>query len=81
MKEKERAEIAKRALQFVDSLPYRFRWQKFRVCGMNCNIAYDWEKGTAPSALHLKRLVELGADANYILTGKRKDRCREEYAT
>jgi hypothetical protein len=73
MKEKERAEIAKRALEFVDGLPYRFRWQKLRICEMKHNIVYEWEKGTAPSALHLKRLAELGADVHYILTGKRKE--------
>ena len=38
--------------------------------GCGRNTIYEWSCGVAPSALHLARLHELGADVIWILTGK-----------
>lgn len=33
----------------------------------------DWQNGICPSAYYLQKLCFLGADINYILTGKRSN--------
>lgn len=42
-----------------------------REIGCNENTIYAWQRGAAPSAVHLAMLHEHGADVIWILTGKR----------
>ena len=41
------------------------------LIGCNRKLVYSWAEGTAPTAIFLQRLLELGADISYILTGRR----------
>lgn len=41
------------------------------LIGCSRKLVYSWAEGTAPTAIFLQRLVELGADISYILTGRR----------
>ena len=43
-----------------------------RVIGCNRKTPYVWRDGSAPDAIYLARLCELGADVVYILTGRRR---------
>jgi len=40
--------------------------------GCGKHTVYEWTDGTAPSAVYLQRLMELGADIDYILTGVKR---------
>lgn len=41
-----------------------------RQIGCDKHALYAWRDGFAPSAMFLARLVQLGADVEWILTGK-----------
>lgn len=45
-----------------------------RVIGCNRKTPYEWRDGSAPDAIYLSRLCELGADVLYILTGRKEKR-------
>lgn len=45
--------------------------QADQAMGCGRHVIYEWQSGTAPSALNLKRLAELGADIDWILMGKK----------
>lgn len=64
------AAIGKRAYQEVLRL---FPGMKAAETALGCTYypIYQWRKGAAPSAVYLARLLELGADIQWILTGKK----------
>lgn len=39
--------------------------------GCNRKLLNEWRKGCTPSAVFLARILELGGDVQYILTGRR----------
>lgn len=41
--------------------------------GCGKHTVYEWTDGTAPSAVYLQRLMELGADIDYILCGVKRN--------
>lgn len=41
------------------------------LIGCSHKLVYSWAEGNAPTAIYLQRLLELGADVGYILTGRR----------
>lgn len=49
--------------------------QAAKVIGCKKRLIYDWGSGTAPSAIYLVRLHEIGADVLWILTGKENKKC------
>ena len=61
--------IGKRAYQEVLRL---FPKMKDAYVALGCTdyTIYKWNEGVSPSAIYLARLVELGADVYWILTGK-----------
>lgn len=40
--------------------------------GCGKGAIYGWRQGVASSTTNLQRLLELGADVNFILSGKRE---------
>lgn len=42
------------------------------LLGCKRQTIQEWDEGRAPSAIFLARMIELGADVNWILTGRRK---------
>lgn len=43
-----------------------------QIMGCDRKTPYEWKCGSAPDAIYLARLCELGADVVYILTGRRR---------
>lgn len=43
-----------------------------QTIGCDRKTPYEWRDGSAPDAIYLSRLCELGADVVYILTGRRR---------
>jgi hypothetical protein len=64
-------EIGKRAAQEAFRLFDRAKDAQKAICGNNNGLLYHWMEGVAPSAKYLQRLCFLGADIDYILTGRR----------
>jgi hypothetical protein len=44
------------------------------VLGCRRQASHTWSKGETPSGMFLQRLCELGADIDWILTGRRKEK-------
>ena len=44
-----------------------------KLMGCDHKTPYAWRDGTAPDAIYLQRLCELGADVTWILTGIKKE--------
>lgn len=42
-----------------------------RVIGCESYTIYMWNKGVSPSAIYLAKLLKLGADIHWILTGRK----------
>ena len=42
-----------------------------RLIGCEAYTIYKWNQGVSPSAIYLARLLELGADVYWILTGRK----------
>jgi hypothetical protein len=40
--------------------------------GCSTGLFYEWRRGKVPSGMFLARMLELGADIEWILTGRRK---------
>lgn len=74
---KARLEIGYRAFEELERLynvkKYGNKLLVSKMIGCNKKSIDGWEVGTAPDAIHLQRLHELGADVIYILTGDRKN--------
>lgn len=64
-------EIGKRAAQEAFILFDRAKDAQAAICGKNNGLIYHWMEGVSPSAKYLQRLCFLGADIEYILTGRR----------
>lgn len=62
--------IGKRAYQEVLRLFPKMKDAESIIGCKNYTI-YEWNKGVSPSAIYLARLLELGADIQWILTGRR----------
>lgn len=45
---------------------------EIKTLGCNRKTIYEWKAGTAPDAMYLARLHQMGADIIYILTGARR---------
>ena len=71
MKHKTDINIGKRAGKFIY---FKFNnISDIEKHGISRKLYYEWlNNGAAPSAYHLKKLCELGADPFYILTGRSK---------
>ena len=41
------------------------------LLGGERKLVYSWAEGNAPTAIFMQRLLELGADVTYILSGRR----------
>ena len=41
------------------------------LIGCSHKLVYSWADGNAPTAIFMQRLLELGADVTYILSGRR----------
>ena len=41
------------------------------LLGGERKLVYTWAEGNAPTAIFLQRLLEMGADVTYILSGRR----------
>lgn len=39
--------------------------------GCSHKLVYAWAEGSAPTAMFMQRLLEMGADISYILSGRR----------
>jgi transcriptional regulator with XRE-family HTH domain len=44
-----------------------------KIIGCRKQAVYNWEHGITPTGMFLQRLAFLGADIDWILTGRRKD--------
>lgn len=42
-----------------------------RIIGCEHYTIYKWNQGVSPSAIYLAKLLELGADIRWILTGRK----------
>lgn len=62
--------IGKRAYQEVLRLFPKMKDAE-RLIGCKHFTIYKWNDGVSPSAIYLARLLEVGADVGWILTGKR----------
>ena len=62
--------------RFMEELYRLFPEKSYRDLGkiFGCSPAIfgEWQKGVTPSAASLARIMELGGDIEYILTGRRK---------
>jgi hypothetical protein len=63
----ERAYVAAHAL-----FPDMNDTQIANMLGCRRQAIHTWSQGETPSGIFLQRLCELGADINWILTGRRK---------
>lgn len=71
MKRKSDIRIGQRAYSEVCRLFPDKKWAYItRLIGCSDKIIYSWRDGSTPSAMFLARLLELGADIEWILTGK-----------
>ena len=43
-----------------------------KIIGCSPGMLYEWQEGKAPSGIYMQRLCYLGADINWILTGRSK---------
>jgi transcriptional regulator with XRE-family HTH domain len=67
-------EIGKRAYAAVHQLfPDKTCQQIAELIGCRKQAIYWWSQGETPSGIYLQRICELGADIDWILTGRRKD--------
>ena len=41
------------------------------LIGCSHKLVYSWAEGNAPTAIFMQRLLKLGADVTYILSGRR----------
>lgn len=73
MKRRSDAEIGRRAFSEVNRLfPTESTISICRKLGCSRSVLACWRDGFAPSAMFLARLLELGGDVGYILTGRRR---------
>ncbi len=71
MKRKSDIRIGQRAFSEVCRLFPDKKWAEIaRLVGCNKKSISAWRDGFAPSAMFLARLLELGADIGWILTGR-----------
>jgi hypothetical protein len=54
--------------------PDKSTTQVAKILGCRRQAVYWWRDGITPSAIFLQRLAFLGADIDWILTGRRKDK-------
>lgn len=43
-----------------------------RLLGCSPTMIREWQDGRTPSGMYLSRILQLGGDVEYILTGRRK---------
>ena len=73
MKRKSESTIGCRAYEEVNRLfPDDFVITICRKIGCSRQTYNSWGTGFAPSAMFLSRILQLGGDVEYILTGRRK---------
>lgn len=74
MRKKQDIRIGQRAHEEACRLfPGKSAPQIAKIIGCRKQAVYWWRDGIAPSAVLLQRLAFLGADIDWILTGRRKD--------
>ena len=72
-KRKASIEIGQRAYKEILRLfPNKSIRQIAILLGCKRQTIQEWSEGSAPSAIFLARMIELGADVHWILTGRRK---------
>ena len=73
MKRKSDIRIGQRAYQEICRLFPDEKWIAVsRKIGCNKHAIDSWRNGIAPSAMFLARLLQLGADIEWILTGQER---------
>lgn len=71
MKRKPEVEIGKRAHKAMLSLfPDKSNVFIAKVIGTSTTTLWEWGKGKTPSGIFLARMLELGVDVEWILTGR-----------
>lgn len=66
--------IGKRAYVAVHNLlPDMNDSQIAQILGCKRQAIHTWSNGETPSGIYLQRMCELGADIDWILTGRRKN--------
>lgn len=71
MKRKQQVEIGKRAHKAILSLfPDKSNVFIAKVIGTNTTTLWEWGQGKTPSGIFLARMLELGVDVEWILTGR-----------
>lgn len=71
MKRKSEVEIGKRAqLTVLQMFPDKTNAYIANVLGGSTTMLWEWGQGKTPSGIFLARLCELGADIEWILTGR-----------
>ena len=66
--------IGKRAYVEVHNiLPDKTYPEIAQIIGCRRQALHMWSKGEIPSGIFLQRMCEMGADIDWILTGRRKD--------
>lgn len=74
MKRKGEVQIGKRALEAVYQLfPDKTNVYIAKTLGGSTTMLWEWGQGKTPSGIFLARLCELGADIDWILTGRSKN--------
>lgn len=74
MKWKAEIAIGQRTYEALHQLfPDKSDNQIAKLIGCRKQAVYNWRSGMAPSPIFLQRLAFLGADIDWILTGRRKD--------
>ena len=75
MKRKSDIRIGQRAYSEIFRLFPNKSWSEIsQLIGCNKKVIYAWRDGSAPSAIFLARLLQLGADVDWILTGCKRRR-------
>lgn len=74
MKRKTDVAVGERAYIAVrEMFPGKSLVEIAQIIGCRKQTLYIWKTGVAPDGIHLQRLCFLGADIDWILTGRRKD--------
>lgn len=75
MKRKGENQIGKRALQAVYQMfPDKSNAFIAKTLGGSTTMLWKWGQGKTPSGIFLSRLCELGADIDWILIGRSKQK-------
>lgn len=74
MRRKSDTAIGERTFAAVHELfPDKTTPEIAKIIGCRKQAIYAWERGETPSGIFLQRMAFLGADIDWILTGRRKN--------